>query len=42
VLLGVAVPEIAVDAAAASAPARVRAGIIEVFRARATCRPAPE
>ena len=36
VLLGVALPEIAVDAAAASAPARVRAGILEVLRARAT------
>lgn len=34
VLLGVAVPEIAVDAAAASAPARIRAGVVEVLRAR--------
>ena len=42
VLLGVAVPEFAVDAAAASAPARIRAGIVEVLRTRATCRPAPE
>jgi HPr kinase/phosphorylase len=42
VLLDVAVPEIAIDAAAASAPARVRAGLVEVLRARATCGPAPE
>jgi HPr kinase/phosphorylase len=42
VLLGVAVPEVAVDAAAASAPARIRAGIVEVLRARATRRRAPE
>jgi HPr kinase/phosphorylase len=42
VLLGVAVPEIAVDAAAASAPARLRAGIVEVLRARASCGRAPE
>jgi HPr kinase/phosphorylase len=41
-LLDVAIPQIAVDAAAASAPARVRAGIVEVFRARATSRPALE
>lgn len=40
VLLGVAVPEIAVDPGAASAPARVRAGIVEVLRDRATHRPA--
>jgi HPr kinase/phosphorylase len=42
VLLGVAIPEIAIDAAAASAPARVRAGILEVLRRRAGGRPAPE
>jgi HPr kinase/phosphorylase len=41
VLLGVGVPEIAVDAAAASAPARVRAGVVETLRARASRRPAP-
>lgn len=35
VLLGVAVPEIAVDAAAASAPARIRTGILEVLRSGA-------
>jgi HPr kinase/phosphorylase len=35
-LLGIAVPEIAVDAAAASAPARIRAGVVEVLRARAS------
>jgi HPr kinase/phosphorylase len=37
ILLGVALPEIAVDAAAASAPARIRAGVVETMRARATC-----
>jgi HPr kinase/phosphorylase len=42
ILLGVAIPEIPVDAAAASAPARIRAGLIEVLRARATRRDAPE
>jgi len=42
VLLGIAVPEIAVDAATASAPARIRAGIIEVLRAGATSGRAPE
>ena len=41
-LLGVALPEIAIDAAAASAPARIRAGIVEVLRARAGNRPAVE
>jgi serine kinase of HPr protein (carbohydrate metabolism regulator) len=40
VLLGIAIPEIAVDAAAASAPARIRAGVMEVVRARAARRPA--
>jgi len=42
VLLGVAIPEIAVDACAASAPARIRAGIIEVLRARAARGPSPD
>jgi HPr kinase/phosphorylase len=42
VLLGVAVPEIAVDAAAASAPARIRAGLVEVLRAGVACGRAPE
>jgi HPr kinase/phosphorylase len=42
VLLGVAVPEIAVDAGTASAPARIRAGLVEVLRARARNRPASE
>ena len=32
VLLGVALPEIAVDAAAASAPARIRAAVVEILR----------
>jgi HPr kinase/phosphorylase len=37
-LLGITVPMIAVDAAAASAPARVRAGVVEVLR-RASITP---
>ncbi len=41
-LLDVAIPEIAVDAAAASAPARIRAGVVEILRARASSRRAPE
>jgi HPr kinase/phosphorylase len=41
-ILGVAVPEIAVDAAAASAPARIRAGLVEILRAGATSGRAPE
>ena len=41
-LLDVAIPEIAVDPAAASAPARIRAGVIEVLRARASRGLAPE
>ena len=41
VLLGIALPEFEVDAAAPSAPARVRAGIVEVLRTRAPSRPAP-
>lgn len=39
VLLDIAVPEIAVDAAAASAPARVRAGVLESLHSGR--RPAP-
>ena len=40
VLLDIAIPEIAIDAAAASAPARVRAGVAETLR-RSTAAPAP-
>ena len=42
VLLGVAVPEIAIDAASASAPARIRVGLMAALRARPSGRPAPE